>query len=169
MQSPHVSKPIESTLTTIGEEKTNEGELTFCDKLNMACGNSKQPIPRTMSKGDSGDFANQVFDFNGIDWLAQQNNNQFDPQLFGDYREPQDSILAGDAFGNDTFFSDAFPFPEFQTPISMEPSPAPPKKDLLAQIDQSQEEEVVPGEDRSKMLNCNTIWYVPKSIEMRSY
>lgn len=161
LQSPHVSKPLESTLTTIGEEKANEGELTFCEKLNMACGNSKQPVPRTMSKPDTGNFAaNQIFDYNGIDWLAQQNNNQFDPQLFGDYREPQDSILAGDAFGADTFFSDAFAFPDFQTPVSLEPSPAPPKKDLVAQIDQSQEEEVVPAEDRSKLLNCNTIWYV---------
>lgn len=159
-QSPHVSKPAESILTTIGEEKTNEGELTFCDKLNMACGNSSAPVPRTMSKPDSGLYTGDMFDFNGIDWLAQQNNNQFDPQLFGDYREPQDSILAGDGLGNDTFFSDAFAFPEFQTPASMEPSPAPAplKSDLVAQIDQIQEEEVVPGEDRSKMLNCNTIW-----------
>jgi len=160
LQSPHVGKPVESTLTTIGEEKTNEGELTFCDKLNMACGNSKNPVPRLMSASDTGNLStNPLFDYNGIDWLAQQNNNQFDPQLFGDYREPQDSILAGDAFGADTFFSDAFAFPDFTTPVSMQPSPAPPKKDLVAQIDQVQEEEVVPGEDRSKLLNCNTIWY----------
>jgi len=127
----------------------------------MACSNPTQRVLRTTSNTDTGNFAvNQLFDFNGIDWLAQQNNNQFDPQLFGDYREPQDNILAGDAFGTDTFFSDAFAFPELQTPINMQPSPAPPKKDLLAQIDQHQEEEVVPGQDRSKFLNCNTIWSV---------
>jgi AP-1-like factor len=157
--SPHISKPVDSSLTTIGEEKTDEGELTFCDKLNMACGNSTHPVPRTMSKSNPGNLFNQNFDFNGIDWLAEQNNNQFDPQLFGDYREPQDNILAGDVFNNDSFFTDAFALPDFQTPASLEPSPAPAKKDLLAQIDQKQnEDEVVPAEDRSKLLNCNTIW-----------
>lgn len=162
MQSPNVSKPADNPLTTIGEEKSGEGELTFCDKLNMACGNPTQPIPRTMSKAQSDQLSNQLFDFNGIDWMAQQNGNQFDPQLFDDYREPQESILSGEALGNDSFFSDAFAFPDFQTPISMGPSPAPPKTDLLAQIDQLQEEEeVVPAEDKSKLLNCNTIWYVP--------
>jgi AP-1-like factor len=112
-----------------------------------------------MSKSNPGNLFNQNFDFNGIDWLAEQNNNQFDPQLFGDYREPQDNILAGDVFNNDSFFTDAFALPDFQTPASLEPSPAPAKKDLLAQIDQKQnEDEVVPAEDRSKLLNCNTIW-----------
>merc|ERR1711900_135600 len=41
IQSPVYNKPLDSTLTTIGEEHpattaTGEGELTFCDKLNMA-------------------------------------------------------------------------------------------------------------------------------------
>ena len=162
MQSPVYNKPADVTLTTIGEEHSGEGELTFCDKLNMACGNPKNPIPRTMSEpgGTSGNLETPAFDINGIDWFAQQNNNQFDPQLFGDYREPQENILAGDAF-TDSFFSDAFAMPDFTSPFNTEPSPVPPpKKDLVAQIDekQNEEEEVVPGEDRSQMLNCNTIW-----------
>jgi len=164
-QSPHYNKATEVTLTTIGEEKTGEGELTFCDKLNMACGNPNQPIPRTMSKSDSENshtlqsLQNQTFDFNGIDWFAQQNGNQFDPQLFGDYREPQENVLSNDGI-TDSFFSDAFSIPDFQSPFNIAPSPAPLKKDLVSQIDQQiEEEEVVPAEDRSKLLNCNTIWY----------
>ena len=166
MQSPNYCKPADSTLTTIGEEKTGdstEGELTFCDKLNMACGNPNQPIPRTMSETGvkPGNLQNPSFDINGIDWFAQQNGNQFDPQLFGDYREPQENILSGDAF-TDSFFSDAFAMPDFNSPFNVAPSPVPPKKDLVAQIDlqQNEEEEVVPGEDRSQLLSCNTIWYV---------
>lgn len=165
-QSAQYNKTGENTLTTIGEERTGEGELTFCDKLNMACGNPNQPIPRTMSKSESGNLhtieslQNQTFDFNGIDWFAQQNGNQFDPQLFGDYREPQENILSNDAI-TDSFFSDAFSVPDFQSPFNIAPSPAPPKKDLVSLIDkQNEEEEVVPAEDRSKLLNCNTIWYV---------
>ncbi len=171
LQSPNCGgRASDSTLTPIGEEHSGisgEGELTFCDKLNMACGNPKNPVPRTMSEPSvySGNFDahfdNPALDINGIDWFAQQNGNQFDPQLFGDYREPHDNILLGDTF-NDSFFSDAYPVHEFNTPFNAEPSPIPPKKDLLTQLDKEQEEdeEVVPGEDRSTMLTCNTIWYV---------
>jgi len=164
MQSPVYNKPADSTLTTIGEEHSGnttsgEGELTFCDKLNMACGNPNNPIPRTMSESDSGNLDTPSLDVNGIDWFAQQNGNQFDPQLFGDYREPQENVLSGDNFG-DSFFSDAFAMPDFNSPFNAEPSPAPAKKDLVAQIDekQNEDEEVVPGEDTSKLLTCNTIW-----------
>ncbi|CZS97441.1 related to AP1-like transcription factor [Rhynchosporium agropyri] len=165
MQSPIYNKSLDSTLTTIGEEHsaadtTGEGEHTFCDKLNMACGNPNNPVPQTLSEtgANSGNFGTPAFDTNGIDWFAQQNNNQFDPQLFGDYREPQDNILSSETYG-DTFFSDAFAL-DFTSPFNMAPSPAPPKKDLVAQIDekQNEEDEVVPGEDTTQMLSCNTIW-----------
>ncbi|CZR52035.1 related to AP1-like transcription factor [Phialocephala subalpina] len=164
MQSPVYSKPLDSTLTTIGEEHSGvsaEGELTFCDKLNMACGNPNNPIPRTMSEpSPPGNLETPAFDVNGIDWFAQQNGNQFDPQLFGDYRDPQDNIMQNEAAFSDNFFTDAFALPEFASPFNMAPSPVPPKKDLVAQIDEKQNEddEVVPGEDTSQMLTCNTIW-----------
>jgi len=163
MQSPVYSKPLDSTLTTIGEEHSGvsaEGELTFCDKLNMACGNPNNPIPRTMSEpSPPGNLETPAFDVNGIDWFAQQNGNQFDPQLFGDYREPQDNILSAEGF-SDSFFTDAYALPDFNSPFNIAPSPASTKKDLVAQIDEQQndEEEVVPGEDPSQLLSCNTIW-----------
>jgi AP-1-like factor len=166
MQSPVFNKPVDVTLSTIGEENTTEprpeGELTFCEKLNMACGNPNNPVPQTMSESTSGNPETPAFDINGIDWFAQQNGNQFDPQLFGDYREPQDNILSGEAAFSDTFFQDAYALPDFNSPFNMAPSPAPPKKDLVAQIDdkQNEDEEVVPGEDKSSLLTCNTIWYV---------
>ena len=165
-QSPVYIKPADPILTTIGEEQTglsDEGEVTFCDKLNMACGNPNNPVPRTMSDSaaNSRNPGNEAFDVNGIDWFAQQNGNQFDPQLFGDYREPQDNILSGEPF-NDSFFTEAFALPDFTSPYNVTPSPVPPKKDLVSQLDETQyeDEEVVPGEDRSSLLSCNTIWYV---------
>ncbi|CAG8980929.1 hypothetical protein HYALB_00003788 [Hymenoscyphus albidus] len=165
MQSLVYNKPVDSSLTTIGEERCGDGlaagEVTFCDKLNMACGNPNNPIPRTLSEVTNPEINETApaFDINGIDWFAQQNDNQFEPQLFGDYREPQDNILSGDAFGN-SFFSDAFAGPDFTTPFNIEPSPQPAKNDLVAQIDAQKEkdDEVVPAEDTSKLLSCNTIW-----------
>ncbi|KAL3422039.1 bZIP transcription factor (ap-1) [Phlyctema vagabunda] len=152
-------------LTTIGEESNGTGlpagENTFCEKLNMACGNPNNPVPRTMSEPalNSGTTESSAFDVNGIDWFAQQNNNQFDPQLFGDYRESQDNVLSNGAF-SDAFFQDAFALPDFNSPFNIAPSPAAPKKDLLQEIDerQNQDDEVVPGEDPAQMLSCNTIW-----------
>ena len=173
-QSPGALKNNDNMLSTIGEEKTGtnliEGEASFCEKLAMACGNPNNPIPRTMSESGvkSGNFQTSAFDLktpsfdlNGIDWFAQQNGNQFDPQLFGDYREPQNNILTGGLY-DDTFFAEAFALPEFNSasPFNFTASPAAPKKDLVQEIDQklSQEEEVVPGEDRTKLLTCNTVW-----------
>ena len=54
-------------------------------------------------------------EINGIDWLAQQNGGQFDPVLFGDYREPQEAITSGDY---DTFFNEAFPLPDLNSPFN---------------------------------------------------
>jgi AP-1-like factor len=171
MQSP-VYKAADVTLSTIGEERpaSGEGELTFCEKLNMACGSANNPVPQTMSETTSGNPETPAFDVNGIDWFAQQNGNQFDPQLFGDYREPQENILSGDGF-TDSFFADAFAMPDFNSPFNVAPSPVPPKKDLVAQIDdkQNEDEEVVPGEDPSKLLTCNTIWYDPLHGYLRHY
>lgn len=169
MQSPY-NKAADNTLTTIGEENTcsnintTPGELSFCEKLNMACGNPNNPVPRTMSEPgiNSGNNDAALFDINGIDWFAQQNNNQFDPQLFGDYREPQNNVLANDPFAlDDGFFVDAFDMPDFNSPFNV-PTPVAARKDLVQQIDEKQNEddEVVPAEDRSTMLSCNTIWYI---------
>jgi AP-1-like factor len=162
MQSPAPGKPADITLSTIGEERTTssgEGERTFCEKLNMACGNSNNPVPRTMSESTAGTFQEPGFDINGIDWFAQQNGNQFDPQLFGDYREPQENILAGDTYNTDGFFNDAFAMPEFNSPFNAATSPALSRKDKLIE-----EDEVVPAEDPSQLLTCNTIWYVSTAV-----
>jgi AP-1-like factor len=157
MQSPASGKTTDPTLSTIGEEHTGnpQGETTFCDKLNMACGNASNPIPRTMSESSTGNFVDPGFD--GIDWFAQQNGNLFDPQLFGDYREPQENILSGDGF-NDGFFNDAFAMPEFNSPYNLAPTPPTTRKDKLAN-----DGEVVPADD-GQFLNCNTIWYVPLAV-----
>jgi len=104
-----------------------------------------------------------------FDWLAQQNGGQFDPVLFGDYRESQNSILSQD-FGS--FFNEAFPLPDLDSPFHSfndSGSSPTPKKDLIAQVDHRLEaeddEEVVPGEDRSEMMDCTKIWDRLQSME----
>ncbi|TQN66518.1 AP-1-like transcription factor napA [Colletotrichum shisoi] len=116
------------TMTTIGEESANQQSL----------------------------FAS--IDTNNLDWLAQQNGGQFDPQLFGGYREPQENILAGTTF-DDSFFNDALDA-DFITPYNMAPSPAVPKKNLIDQIDAAKnaDDDVVKEAVKAENYNCNKIW-----------
>lgn len=106
------------------------------------------------------------FDFTGFDLLAQQNGGQFDPQLFGGYREPQDNILANPSF-DDSFFNDAFDT-DFTTPYNMGPVSSGPKKDIIAEIDARKEAEdtIAPSVD-GKLLTCNNIWYATRIIFLR--
>ena len=74
-----------------------------------------------------------VASVNGIDWLAQQNGGQFDPILFGDYRDPQDNILNN----FEGFFNDAFLPQDFSSPFNTAEGttyPAP-KRDLIKEIE----------------------------------
>ena len=48
-------------------------------------------------------------DIKSFDWLANENGGQFDPLLFGTYREPQDAIIGNGEFTGG-FFDDALPF-----------------------------------------------------------
>ena len=145
---------------------TEENQLPFggkdylCAQISKACGCIDDPIPPilNMSNGKSlGYAADTGFDTNGINWLAQQNNNGFDPILFGDYRETQDNVLAQD-FGS--FFNDAYPLPDLGSPlhnyndVTAEP---PAKNDLMRQVSLAKDaEEVVPNND--KPMTCNKIW-----------
>lgn len=159
--SPSTGKPNELGLNTINEEKGGVGgERSFCDKLGEACGNIKNPVPAAMSTSNNGDVRapgqniNSGNDFDGFDWFAQQNGGQFDPVLFGEYRDPQDAILSQD-FG--TFFDDAFPLPDLGSPFN---DPQTTKKDPVIKPD---EEEVVPG-DKSQMMSCTKIWFVSPQL-----
>lgn len=154
------------TYSTIG------GEESFCAQLGMACGNINNPIPAVRQNSESLSttpaHTNNTDQVLGLDLLAQQNGGQFDPVLFGDWREPQDAILSQD-FG--TFFDDAFPLPDLGSPshnlTEVAKQPAAPKKDLIAEIDSrlDDDEEVVPGEDKSQMLSCAKIWDRLQSLE----
>ena len=173
--SPEARKASEGTMDVNGiddSRRPSEGETAFCNLLNTACGTKDHPIPLAMSSSNAPSSATMypsLSDFNGIEWMAQQNGGTFDPVLFGDYRDPQETIMNTD-FGD--FFNDAFAIPEFAhasnstiTPLAntvVEPT-VPPKKDLMQQIEESQsgkEPEVVPGEPQKQFLTCNMLWSV---------
>ncbi|KAJ5133122.1 hypothetical protein N7448_001849 [Penicillium atrosanguineum] len=150
-----------------------DGEESFCARLGMACGNINNPIPAARDQKDKSNSIssqqpapNSTDDSMGFDWLAQQNGGQFDPVLFGDWREPQDAVLSQD-FGS--FFNDAFPLPDLGSPshnLTEAATNQAPKKSLLAQIDSKlDEDEVVPGEDKAQMLSCTKIWDRLQSME----
>ncbi len=103
-------------------------------------------------------------DFSNFDWLSQQNGGQFDPQLFGEYREPQENVLANTTF-DDSFFNDAFDV-DFTTPFNVAPSP---KKNLIAEIDARKESEdtIITGQN-GKLLTCTNIWYVETLFSRRN-
>ncbi|KAJ5281757.1 hypothetical protein N7478_007129 [Penicillium angulare] len=182
LNSPSDPKNHESACSIHGSVN---GEESFCAKLGMACGNINNPIPavRDQQATPNGAKSNGVTpngasnpqhidqqDSNddpfGLEWLTQQNGGQFDPVLFGDWREPQDAVLSQD-FG--TFFNDAFPLPDLGSPSHNLSQAAPqaqqPKKDLISQIDSRLEEEMVPGEDKAQMLSCTKIWDRLQSME----
>lgn len=134
-QSPMGFKPIDA-MSTIGEEQlgsTNNSQQAFSN------------------------FANMDFNNGGLDWLAQQNGGQFDPQLFGGYREPQQNIMANPSF--DEFFNDAFDA-DFFTPYNTAVNTNVPKKNnLIAEIDAKQNavEEDAPTNKKNK--SAHEIWY----------
>ncbi|QDS71972.1 hypothetical protein FKW77_001313 [Venturia effusa] len=182
-----------SAMNTINGDGTT-GEVTFCEKLNMACGNIREPIPRTksqsngtpgaapandmptptsMNNGNSNTNGNTNGNSNEsvktFDWFAAQNGGQFDPVLFGDYRDPQTAIV-GDGDFTGGFFNDAMapamdftsPFnwadltaPTGLTPAVQKTNPMDQADALLAGID---DDEVVPGEDQNALMSCHKIW-----------
>ncbi|KAL8690885.1 MAG: hypothetical protein Q9218_003778 [Villophora microphyllina] len=162
-------KSTEGTLRTINEESapSSDEKRKFCGKWASSCGNSTNPVPRDLSQPEGGiaPLSNvaksPMADINGIDWMAQQNGGQFDPVLFGDYRDTQN-----DLFSND-FFSDAFLNQDFSTPFNMAedftPAEEPrkePKKDLMQKVEEQQNadhDEVVPGEVK-QFLTCDKLW-----------
>lgn len=130
-QSPMGFKPVE-TLTTIGEEQPTMSTST-------------QPFTQ---------FSNMNFGTTNFDWLAQQNGGQFDPQLFGDYREPQNNVLTNPSF--DDFFNEAVDS-DFFTPFNMAPSPGNgTKKNLIDEIDA--QKNTVHEDPAKPSMSCNQIW-----------
>ena len=163
-------------LNTISEEQnqlpsTFASKKTLCDELAKACGNISNPVPAMYTGANTApdsSINHSSYDPSNFNWLAQQNGGGFDPVLFGDYRESQNSVVSQD-FGS--FFNDAFPLPDLGSPLhnfnEVAASPAPqaqPKPDLMKQIDAAQQgesvEEVVRDEDKGKLMTCNKIWYV---------
>jgi AP-1-like factor len=109
---------------------------------------------------DLGHFSNvNMTDFN---WLPQ-NNFEFDPQLFGDYREPQNNILSSGAF-DDSFFTDAFDV-DFTTPYNVPVTTNAgnlKKPGLIEQIDAAKNTDDL--DSNGNLLTCNKIWYVDAPV-----
>ncbi|KAL4917523.1 transcription factor PAP1-domain-containing protein [Aspergillus aurantiobrunneus] len=152
-----------------GHACTIDGESSFCAQLGLACGNIKNPVPAVRHRSESAtntpNEPETTDNFSGIDFMAQQNGGQFDPLLFGDWREPQDAILSQDI---NTFFEDAFPPFDLDSPslnLTETGTHVQPKKSILEQMDSKMEEEVVPGEDKTQMLSCTKIWDRLQSME----
>lgn len=94
-----------------------------------------------------------------FNWLPQ-NNFQFDPQLFGDYREPQQNILSTGGF-DDSFFNDAFDV-DFTAPYNLPLTTNAgntKKPGLIEQIDAAQSTDALDSD--GNLLTCNKIWSVP--------
>ncbi|KAL8797904.1 MAG: hypothetical protein Q9182_007135 [Xanthomendoza sp. 2 TL-2023] len=164
-------KPTEGTLNTINEESAPKVPTEdLCDEWATACGNNIDPVPRGSSQTEHGSelpstvMGNSSTDINGIDLMARQNGGQFDPVLFGDYRDTQDDFL------NNDFFSEAFLNQDFSTPFNMpeEIAPGEPKKDLMQQVEEQKEggHDVVIPAGPKQYLTCEKIWDRLQQSEM---
>ncbi|KAL6874967.1 transcription factor [Trichoderma novae-zelandiae] len=133
-QSPMGFKPVD-TLTTIGEEHPS----------------------MSTAEGPFSQFAGLDFSNNSFDWMVQQNNaGQFDPQLFGDYREPQENIMTNPTF--DDLFNDSVEA-DFFTPYNMA-SPNLSKKttNLIDEIDAAQDNVDNDPTMTKANMSCNQLW-----------
>lgn len=98
--------------------------------------------------------------------MAQQNGGQFDPILFGDYRDPQDNILNSSNFGG--FFNDAFLSQDFSNPFNTADFIAspPPKRDLMKEVEIQQNgnddgfllHPVTTINDKKQTIGCDKLW-----------
>lgn len=169
-ESPDNRKGGESILNTINEEdKTHNntgGKKSFCDEGVETWGDLARPLFPMMSEANDVSVASNLVksptaDINSFDWMAQQNGGQFDPVLFGDYRDPQDNIL-NNSFGD--YFNDAFPFNDFASPYNTaDVASQPPEKDFMKEIEVQQDGssgEVVPGDKKQQFLTCDKLWSV---------
>ena len=180
--SPEHRKQSEGALNTINEELAtapDQGKETFCREWAKACDKSTNPVLRTMYDSNAPSAPSSAMkspEFNyGIDWLAQQNGGQFDPVLFGDYRDPQDNIMnsnLGEFFG-DAFFAQDFGTPFNTGELLSEPqqpqqsiSPSdPPKPDVLKECEAAQNANddpaaVVQEEKPKQYIPCDKLWLV---------
>ncbi|KAJ4295511.1 DNA-binding transcription factor yap1 [Kalmusia sp. IMI 367209] len=166
--SPEPSHNSPKNMDTIADgyvcHGNSEGEITFCEKLNMACGNPRNPIPRAKSQSDArpspaGATKTPATEPVGFDFFANQNGGNFDPTLFGDYRDSQNAIVGDGDFTNG-FFNEAFPIADYGSPFHFGDTPAVQKPNPLEEIERIQDgdDEVVPGDDPSQLLNCHKIW-----------
>ncbi|KAL2044711.1 hypothetical protein N7G274_002485 [Stereocaulon virgatum] len=143
---------------------TPESSADSPDNRKSSEGNLKTISEETMIQSKPGATSQTVkspaADINGIDRFAQQNGGQFDPVLFGGYRDPQDNILSNNTFGD--FFNDAFPTQDFSSPYNTGDFISPPtKQDLMQQVDKQKESsplEMVPTDDARTFIACDKLW-----------
>jgi len=157
--SPGSSAESQNNISSIGTSPE--------PSLNSPANKLTEPSLNAISEENQFSFggftATPGSDLNGINWLAQQNNNTFDPVLFGDYRETQDNVLSQD-FGS--FFNDAYPLPDLGSPLHNYTdltTDQPPKHDLLSKVDEAKNEDV--GPDQERPMTCNKIWDRLQSME----
>lgn len=99
--------------TTNGNNQTSPF-MTFANSLSpTSLAKSLSPPDQTIDNSQQSQQPQK-----GIDWFAAQNGGQFDPALFGDYRESQMNIV-GDGDFTGGFFADALAAPnDFNSPNS---------------------------------------------------
>ena len=159
--SPSNSSDSQRAVSSIGtspEPSLNSPSGSKLNDLGLNTINEEMQYPQGSSFGPN--IATTGSDWN---WLVNQNGGNFDPVLFGDYRDPQDAVINQD-FGS--FFNEAFPLPDLGSPLHnfnevTSPSAVPPKVDLMKQVEAAQNGDEPGGKDgdgQAKLMSCNKIW-----------
>lgn len=87
---------------------TANGKFLPSPSLSLSGISAIRPVAKKTSFTASTSAKTSSQDIASIDWLAAQNNGQFDPVLFGDYRDSQDAIIGGAGDFSSGFFDDSF-------------------------------------------------------------
>lgn len=90
----------------------------------------------------------------------------FNPDLFGDYRDPQNAIqeaaISGDDYGG--FFNDALALPDFSSPYNAPDDASALTQNLAQEMDKrSSDNAMKKDKDAHKICSMEKIWYAALS------
>ncbi|RMZ83141.1 hypothetical protein DV738_g1380, partial [Chaetothyriales sp. CBS 135597] len=177
--SPTSSSESQHTASSIGTSP--EPSLSSPANRQPEGGKALNTINETQSESSvfafgttpnpAADFTVSTFDPSTFNLVAapQPNLSEFDPILFGDYRESQDNLLSQD-FGS--FFNDAYPLPDLGSPshnfneLSTDQTVAvSARAALMKQAEITKDDNDEAASDSYRPMTCNKIWDRLQSME----
>ncbi|KAL5611773.1 hypothetical protein BROUX41_000652 [Berkeleyomyces rouxiae] len=153
------SNPGTSSSCGTSPESSNQSPIGLSKTVDTMATIGEETSPMAITNSNLAGLNSLNMNF---DWIARQNGGQFDPQLFGEYREPQDNILSMGL--DDTGLFDNYDG-DFLTPFNTMPTPAQSQtqlhteafksSNLIQRIDEQKERDALA---QKYDMPCNQVW-----------